>query len=510
MKLKPPLVLGYPRSGFTLLINVLAEIRRMAGVAEPASDGAFLQTFCQTVGEQVALRIQRVFEQRGLGAALIYNDNFRYLPGGPKWVRPEAPRTACFRKYIGVRGGGDFTLITSHPVELLSVYEINHFHVGPDLWPSHPLFSEHQRFASIRHPAGTVASACFSLNALASEYIQRFVPPEQDTDTLRQRLGLYKLSDLNFFEALVGPLQAYMKVFDEYASEYRLMRWEDLIQAPVSTILCLAEAHGVLLDTQQAAQIWQRLDHVNLTGAHLHNLRVGHGIVGGWRHWLTNTHLDILRDHGLEQVARRYGYGAFEALDERAYTPFQRTLAGLLQRGEVFRDYGDEDLFGFAFNKSNLDLDRFTFKRFAWKTHTQIERSTCTDDALVDAVSACAEETCGVINEALACWLDNALSDSPDARVARVIDKLTPLGLDDGTLVRYHTRLLTAVGDAPEVAHPMLLESIGTTNIVAYAGRYYALPQSLGPVDFNQDVGHLPGVVIDDQLERLVARIRHS
>ncbi|WP_419735184.1 hypothetical protein [Pseudomonas sp. COR18] len=106
MSLKRPLVLGYPRSGFTLLLSVIAEIRRVTGLSDPAPGGAFLQAFCQTVGEQVALRIQDVFERRGLARALIYNNNFRYLPGGPKWVKGDAPRTACFRKYIGVRGRG--------------------------------------------------------------------------------------------------------------------------------------------------------------------------------------------------------------------------------------------------------------------------------------------------------------------------------------------------------------------------------------------------------------------
>lgn len=507
MSLKQPLVLGYPRSGFTLLISVLGEIRRVAGLSELPPGGNFMQTFCDTVGEQVALRIQAVFQQRGLAPALIYNDNFKYLPGGPKWVRAEAPQSACFRKYIGVRGGGDFTLITAHPVEVLSAYEIAHFHVGPALWPAHPAFSNHQRFASMRHPAGTLTSACFSINALASEYIQRFVPAEQDNDELRQRLALYKLSDLNFFEALAGPFQAHMKVFDDYASAYQIMRWEDLIQAPVPTILSLAQAHGVSLDAQQAAAIWQRLDHVNLTGAHQHNLRVGHGKVGGWRQWLTNTHLDILRDHGLEAVAQRYGYGKFEALDETAYTPFQRQLTGLLKRGEVFRDYGDEDLFGFAFNKSNLDLDRFAFKRYPWKTHTQIERSTCADDDLVAQVSACAEETCEVLNSALACWLTPGADAS--SRVERLIQALAPLHLDSRTLDHYRQRLLAAVNPSAQApAAPQLLDSIGTTNIVAYAGRYYALPQALGPVDFSQEVSHLPGIQIDDQLASLLARVK--
>ncbi|WP_419735185.1 hypothetical protein [Pseudomonas sp. COR18] len=427
------------------------------------------------------------------------------------------PADRLFSQVHRRQGAGDFTLITSHPVEILSVYGTAHSHVGPDIWPTHPAFSEHQRFASMRHPAGTVSSACFSFNALASEYIQRFIPPEQDNDELRQRIALYKLSDLNFFEALAGPLQAYLRVFEDYASAYHIMRWEDLIQAPVPTILGLAEAQGVFLDAQQAAEIWQRIDHVNLTGAHRHNLRRGQGIVGGWRNWLTNTHLDILRDHGLERMGQRYGYGVFEALDESAYTPFQRELAGLLERREIFRDYGDEDLFGFAFNKSNLDLERFAFKRYAWKRHTQIERSTCSDDELVAQVSACAEETCEVINAALACWLDNGLPQAGvSERVERVIRALEPLHLETQVLDGYREQLLAAgdaqcaAGPSAAAGTPVLLESFGTTNIVAYAGRYYGVPQALGALDFSSDIGHLPGIQVDERLADLLVRIRHS
>ena len=205
-----------------------------------------------------------------------------------------------FENISAFAGKGDFTLITSHPRQVLDYYEIIHSHAHPARWAAHPAYCDHRRFASIRHPAGTIASACFSLNALSSEYIQRFVAPEDDNDSIRQRLALYKLSDLNFFEALIAPFKAYLEEFDACADRYFVMRWEDLIQEPVRTILTIADAAGIPVDADQAADIWRRLDHVNLTGAHRHNLRQGHGVVGGWRRWLTNTHLDMLRDYGID------------------------------------------------------------------------------------------------------------------------------------------------------------------------------------------------------------------
>ena len=86
------------------------------------------------------------------------------------------------------------------------------------------------------------------------------------------------------------------------------MKWEELILNPVPTIQAVAEAAGTPIGASFAAQIWERLDHVNLTGHHRHNYRVGKGIVGDWRNWLTNHHLEILRrsGEGARSLLRRH------------------------------------------------------------------------------------------------------------------------------------------------------------------------------------------------------------
>lgn len=519
-----PLVIGYPRTGFTLLLSVIAEIERDAPLARPPR--AVLKTFCDTAGACISARVEAVFTRRGLARDLLYNGNFRQMAGGPKWLKQDDEDVACFRKYIGVRGKGDFTLITSHPRQVLDYYDIVHSHVGPAQWAMHPAYAGYRRFASIRNPAGALASACFSINALASEYIQRFFPPEQDDDLMRQRLALYKLSDLNFFEALLGPFKAYLEAFAAVAGRYRIMRWEDLIQEPVATIRAVASAMDVALSDDRAAQIWRRLDHVNLTGAHKHNYRRGHGIVGGWRRWLTNTHLDMIRDYRLDVLAQPFGYGPLAALDEADYTPFQRKLAGAIGQGVVLREYEDEDLFGYAFNKSNLDWDRFGFKRYAWRRHTQIERSSCTDEALVMAAWDAAEEACATVNEALGTWFECANGSLSDARhaIEAMADIVRPLFPDAAMADEWRA----AMSDALEsecrdrgaaggllaepvrvpVSHPVLLQSIGTTNIVEFDSRYYALPQALGPVDFHvQDAAALPGVLVASSLSDVLTML---
>lgn len=511
-----PLVVGYPRSGFTLLITVIGHLANARQDRRTRS----LRALCDTAGSQIAHRIEAVVERHGKLPALMYNGNFRQLVGGPKWLAGPGFSLARFRKYIGLCGEGDFTLITSHPREVLDYYEIIHSHAAAP-WPEHYPTPRNLRFASMRHPAGTLTSACFSINALASEYIQRFVPAEQDNDTIRQRLALYKLSDLNFFEALLPPFKAYLEEFTAREKEFTIIRWEDLLTHPAETILAVAKPLGVEITRQQAETIWAKMDHVNLTGAHKHNFRQGHGIVAGWRKWITNAHLDILRDHGLEPYSRHYGYGPFSNIDEDDYTPFQKRLSDLIRRGEVFRDYGNEDLFGFAFNKSNIDFSNFGFRQYQWREHTCIERSSCHDEALVQDVSDAAESACNQFNDALRLWLDAANASTLDASLTeRLAPAVTSLYDDERGLDSFRSAMAHALDDfdnadtVPQhrpTEDPILLESLGTTNIVFFRGRYYAVPQSLGPVDFFQaDLSGIAFSGIADSLPELIIMLEKA
>src|SRR5207302_288776 len=148
----------------------------------------------------------------------------------------------------------------------------------------------------------------FSLNALASEYIQRFLPPEQDHDELRQHQALYKMTDPPPLAGLASHLKRYLESFVKVRERYTVMSWEDLIDRPVATIQRLGHACGLTVDDEQAGAIWQQLDHRNLTGAHKHNYRKGFGIVGNWRSWLTNHHLRLIRDMGLGLLIETLGY----------------------------------------------------------------------------------------------------------------------------------------------------------------------------------------------------------
>lgn len=392
-----PLVVGAPRSGFALLASVVIHfVPLLPGKLDARQ--RVLNRLLRTLGDTIAGRIVARFRLAGIEQDLLYNPNFRYIVGGPKWLDEHREGYAAFRKYIGVRGMGDFTLVTSHPRQVLDMDEIVHSHTAPALWPRHPDYAGYTRYASCRHPAGILNSSVFSLNALASEYIQKFVAPEDDNDLIRQDLALYKYTDLEFFSGLVRFLAAYLDEFVAAADQYILMRWEDLITAPVPTIERLARESGIALPEGFAAKLWAKLDHVNLTQAHKHNYRQGKGIVGDWKHWMTNEHLEIIKAHGIETHMRALGFGDIEYLDAGDYSDFQRRVAAHLRAGTVFRDFADADLFTFAFNKSNLDSEKFPFKRYEWREWTRIERSIFSDEALQQAIWDEAELATGQIN----------------------------------------------------------------------------------------------------------------
>ena len=512
-----PLVIGAPRSGFALLCSVAQHLLPL-GNSYFSKRQEIMRLLTLGIGEHISDKIVSKFEAEGINSDLLYNPNFRYIAGGPKWISPEDERYACFRKYIGVRGKGDFTLVTRHPREVLNLDEIVHSHVDPELWLRHPGYEQYCKFASVRNPVDILNSSIFSLNALASEYIQKFVPASDDNDLIRQNLALYKFTDLDFFNGLVKFLVGYFEDFLPVKSHYIIMRWEDLISKPEETIMHLARESGHPITNDYAASIWQKLDHVNLTQNHKHNFRKGHGVVGGWKNWITNEHLQLIKDSGLENVMKDLGYGEVEFLDENQYTPFQKQVQTLMDAGEVYRDFEDEDLFTFAFNKSNLVSDKFPFKRYGWRNHTQIERSIFTDESLQEQIWDCAEAACASVNEFIstcreACETvpsDGELREMLSIKEAQFqeifcIDGRSTESYADG-FSRARELLESDINSIPVVGPPILVATEQSCNVVAYRGMYYALPHVLGALDLEHErVDDLPGVSILEDLESAVA-----
>jgi hypothetical protein len=505
-----PLVVGAPRSGFALLASVVNHFAPVSQGRWTVAQEVF-NALVEALDPLVARAVTDEFTAAGVTSDLIFNPNFRKITGGPKWLRADAPDLACFRKYVGVRGLGDFTLVTSHPREILDTDFVVHSHVDPGTWLHHPAYAEYTKFASLRNPIGILNSSVFSINALASEYIQRFVPAEDDNDLMRQKLALYKLTDEAFLRGLVEFLVGYLTEFARHWRAYHVMRWEDLILLPVPTILQLAGAAGIALSEQQAQQIWSRLDHVNLTGNHLHNYRSGKGIVGNWREWLVNEHFELFASMGLEPLMVELGYGRLPRLRESEYTDFQKKVSDHLRRGEICRETQDEDLFTFAFNKSNIVSNAFPFTVRPWRTWTRIERSIFRDEALEQRVSDAAEDMTGRVNGVLQAFLDHphqttgelkgalATIEQEHAALLALVPKRAMAGFSKAreTLERAEAsgNYFATNPAAPFYHQPMLIDTIDTYNIVAFQERYLGVPQGLGSIRL-EELSLLPAGVI--------------
>lgn len=518
-----PLAIGAPRSGFVLLCSILNRLAPLVAT-ETTLRQCMLNRVIDAFGGHIADEIIRVIARAGLEPDLVYSPAFRTLTGGPKWLgcRPGSGSkpVACFRKYIGVRGLGDLTLITSHPPETLEYDDVVHSHVDPAIWLSEPRYARHRKFVSIRNPIGAITSALLSINALTSEYLQRFRPAEGDTSDLRERLALYKFTDLSFFDGVVGFYRHWFDAFLPVRDGYEVMRWEDLLTDPEATISRLGAAAGLPVDREHAAQIWQGLAFRNLTGAHRHNYREGGGVVGGWRRWITNRHLDRLRQAGFDEVLHSFGYDPVPRLDETAYTPFQRQVDEILARGAVFEDFGDRDVFGFAFNKSNIDASAFPFREYGWKSATRIERADFRDERLMEACWEAADAATRRVNAALCAVLEEDWTEESGAyaAMARVRDAISPHF--EGRMPRAFEALFPTMGadvgiwcrSANQGIHvdprkpPALIRAMGNTNLVSFRGRFFAIPQSAGPLDLaSQPVDHIPGVLVRDRYPDLLA-----
>jgi hypothetical protein len=214
---------------------------------------------------------------------------------------------------------------------------------------------------------------------------------------------------------LVDFLKGYFDKLIPVREHYHIMRWEDLILNPIGTIKELGKVLNLEVTDPAAETIWKQRDHVNLTGHHLHNYRVGHGKVNEWKTTLTNHHLEMMRQKNIEPIGKEFGYGPIEYLDETQYTDFQKTIDDHIKRGEICDPTKDRDLFCFAFNKSNINSEKFPFRRYPWKTHTQLERSCFTEQALEQEIWETAETVAGKVNAALD---DIATADFYERRTA--------------------------------------------------------------------------------------------
>jgi hypothetical protein len=137
----------------------------------------------------------------------------------------------------------------------------------------------------------------------------------------------------------------------------------------------------------------------NQTAYHRHNFRKG--IIGDWKNHLTNEHLEIIKEHGIEDYMEALGYGKIQFQDRNEYTPFQQKVEKYIKSGQICNEVDDPDLFMFAFNKSNFRSKKYDFISYSNNGLVEIERSSIKDEKLFNGFMEAVEKALRPINESI-------------------------------------------------------------------------------------------------------------
>ncbi len=489
------LVVGPPRGGFTLLLSVLAILYRDRGLRKPRAQ-EIADPYITIAGEYLDAAIRDWFHAQVGEDRLFYNKEFSILVGGPKWISPTDADSVCIRKYVGIKGSGDFTFILHLPRWVLAFDELIHSHSHPARWVSMADYSGYLKFASIRNPIDIIHSSVFSINALASEYIQREL--KLDEHQIRRELALNKLTNPGFISGLIIFLKRYLDEFIPVADRYDyLMRWEDLIQSPIDEIQRIAEATGEPVDAPYAGRIWAELEHRNLTRYHKHSFR--RGVLDDWQLNITNTHLKLFEEAGIARYLEKFGYSSIQYFDENDYTPDQKLIEEHIRRGQPYVENLDRDVITFAFNKTNfIPTPQFKFKHYPRQGAIEIEKSTLQNEDLATGFMA----RMGVASDTVYRYL---LELHPAAQEAALGDdaRLADLRVRYGQVFsewlgdRCRSRFDALIKLDDPVMPPRLVGSAAGYNIVYFGERHYSVPQSLGPMDLGKlDISALPSTIL--------------
>jgi hypothetical protein len=116
-------------------------------------------------------KYRATFARFGIMRDLVFNGEFHLLIGGPKRLNPTKPRLACFRKYFGVRGMGDFLLVNSPPHQVLEYDDVVHSHTAPGLWVQQAYYTPFRKLTSIRNPLLEAKGLCFCRDSVAEAWV---------------------------------------------------------------------------------------------------------------------------------------------------------------------------------------------------------------------------------------------------------------------------------------------------------------------------------------------------
>jgi len=507
------LVVGPPRGGFTLLLSILNIFCREKG-SRKSEVQQIINHFIPLAGDFVDKSMENYFHKHIDLNDLCFSPEFRLLMGGPKWIDEEDINTACIRKYFGVRGMGDFTFIQYLPKEVLGFDEVVHSHSNPKKWTEDSYYDDYMKLTSIRNPMDIIHSSVYSLNALTSDYVQKFV--KEDEKKIRYELGMNKLSDPTFVEGLVIFLSKYFEEFIRVKDRYLyIMKWEDLIAEPEKIILEVADSVGIKISNSFAKELWREIDHRNLTRWHMHSFRKG--VLDDWKNSITNTHLEIFKKYNFDFFVEELGYDRIKFFDEKDYTPTQKLIEDYIKRGEVYKPYDDENLYTFSFNKTNFVATKYrgmVFKSYPKLGSVRIERSTFKNQEMLEGFRGVIGDSVQMAGEfieqvKLVASLDDANIQAGFETLRKDYLSKFELEFSEKDLEKYENYFSGLAELFQELRKPILVKTVDSFNIVYMNRKYLLVPHSLGHIDLGDvDVEGIPSISIFSTLVEAISSAR--
>jgi hypothetical protein len=394
------LVVGIPRSGYALTNTIIKKVLNYSQKGKENSAAfSFIHRIEPVLSEYLYHQYLSVFEQHGVADKLLLNGEFSRIMGGPQWLA-KGDNSFGVRKYFGLLDIGDILLTHDFHSALFNYYSHVQSHENPEAWVEDPKFNDHLKITTLRNPAGILNSSVHSLNALTSEYIQKYLPNENET-AIREKVAINKLSDMGVMEGLIDFQLAYFNNLLSVQDSYQKIYWENIIEQPIQSILTISKLLAINISEQVAMSIWASMDHKNTFINHKHNFRENKGIVGEWKMCLTNEHIQLLKNKGFDQIAIKLGYPAYKYFDENKYNNFQKQISDNI-KSQYIPPITDENLRTFSFNKSNIDDSNFGFKKFLGNC-ASITRFACPDlyNGLAIDLLTSAENATNKVNQIL-------------------------------------------------------------------------------------------------------------
>lgn len=118
--------------------------------------------------------------------------------------------------------------------------------------------------------------------------------------------------DLELFKCVSRWVIDQLNAWHPLMAELDILRYEDLIESPISTIKFLMKKIGILPLGFIAKKIWRK--HAFKQLPHAFKQHFWKGGVGKWQQYFTEEHLRYLKAYGIERVLEKYEY--LDALDK--------------------------------------------------------------------------------------------------------------------------------------------------------------------------------------------------